>query len=388
MTRAVAYCSRGFPLALLLVLVIAPPHQPIVVADEDGRPPTLRVWLAGVPAEPQVSSAGPCRIVPLDGKAQGRLIAALEPVKARLSPEGIFLGEDVFRCAALDLRPEGPEPIKVDKLTFHGTIRLIRAGERLAVINIIDAERYLEGVLGSEMPYYWSPEALKAQAVAARTYALYYREQRAGSSWDLTSTVEDQVYKGGTPVRTIREAVQATRGQVLLHEDKPFPAFYHSTCGGATESPGKALGRLGFDFIQGVECPFCRTSRHYRWQAKIKAEALAKKLASADINVGEPITSVGAVWAEDGTRAVKVAWPKGEAVIPVVDFRRAAGRMLVKSGKFKARLRRDELLFSGRGLGHGTGMCQYGARGMADADYTYERILAYYYRDTILKELY
>jgi len=368
--------------------VLLPATRPEGPALPEGRPPLVRVWLAGLPQEPTISADGPVRIEPADGASGARLLPRLDPVKVSLAPEGIRLGDDLFPCAALDVRPDDGEPVQVEGRAFGGFIRLLAAGGRLAVINVLDVESYLEGVLGSEMPYYWPAEALKAQAVAARTYALYYCRTRADSPWHLRSTVEDQVYKGGARARSIREAVRATRGEVLLHEGRLFPAFFHSTCGGATESPGKALGKPEFDFLQGVTCPFCRRSPHRFWRSVIGAEDLADRLMAAGVEVGRPIRSVEAVVTEEGGRAVRVTWPEGEVVVPIVDFRRAVGRMRVKSGKFRARREGEEFVFRGRGLGHGAGMCQYGARGMAEAGYTYDSILAHYYRNTELKRLY
>ena len=186
----------------------------------------------------------------------------------------------------------------------------------MTVIVVLDVERYLLGVVGGEMPADWPAEALKAQAVAARTLAIFYHLQRAALEYDLTSTVEDQVYGAGKAKPSIVEAVGATRGEVLLHDGGLFPAFYHSTCGGETESPGKALGKPEYDFLEGVPCGFCTDSSHYEWQATISAADLVSKLKAAGIAVG----AVTAVSAEEGDprtgRMVKLAWPGGSGARP------------------------------------------------------------------------
>ena len=383
-------CVNGFPLDIACA------------AASFKEPPTLRVWLAGASPTPTLACPKACRIMPHDSAARGRLVKRLGPVKAGLAPEGLTLGADLFECDTLDIRAEGDNAIEVDGHAYYGVIRLIRAGDDVAVVNLIDVERYLLGVLGGEMPSGWPIEALKAQAVAARTYALYYHEFRCDAAWDLTSTVEDQVYRSGAPPRKIRDAVAATRGQVLLYDGELFPAFYHSTCGGQTESPGMALGKPEFDFLQGVPCGFCEDSRHYRWQVSLSSGELALSLAAGGFAVAGPITGVAVVTLTGETpdeadgygRAVRLTGLDGETAIPIVDFRRAVGRMKVRSGKFTCR--RDDPAFggdtvfslSGRGLGHGAGMCQYGARGMAEAGYSYKRILAHFYRNTDMKKLY
>ena len=380
------------------------------------KPPTIRVRLAEVSATPQLVSAGACRILPHSGSGR-RLIPRLGPVKVRLKPEGIALGSAVFKCKTLDIKPEGANMIEVDGRAYFGTIQIVRSGNRILVINLIDLEQYLLGVLGGEMPAKWPLEALKAQAVAARTYAFYFqqersptagrktsppvkRENRHGSSappapavtlWDVTSTVEDQVYQGGKPPQRVREAVTGTRGQVLLHNNGLFPAFFHSTCGGKTENPGTAFGKPEFDFIEGVACRFCKSSHHYQWKAEITGSELALKLKAGGIRINGPIVAVSLVEPEGdaGTcRMVKIVCAKDEKLISVVDFRRAVGRMKIKSGKFECTARDGTFMFAGRGLGHGAGMCQYGARGMANAGHTYDRILLHYYRNAKIEKLY
>ena len=354
------------------------------------REPVLRVWLSSASAAPEVACEGPCLILPQCRGVQGRNLTRLDPAKAELAKGAIRIGAELFRCGVLDLQPHGDVPVQVDGHAYPGRIRLAVAGDRVAAINIVGAETYLLGVLGSEMPQRWPAESLKAQAVAARTYALYYCQERAGAAWDLQSTVEDQVYRGAQAQSPrIRQVVAATRGQVLLHEGELFPAFFHSTCGGATEAPGKAIAKPEFDFLDGVACDFCKHSPHYRWRASLTGAEIAEKLAAVDITVGRPITDVIPVTIGGASsRAVKVVWEGGEDVVPIVDFRRAVGRMRVRSGKFECYRQGERFFFEGRGLGHGAGMCQYGARGMAIAKHTYAQILAHYYKRATLKRLY
>jgi len=349
----------------------------------------MRIHLATASAEPELSTNGPCSIFPSAATLRGRLLTKLGPVKAGARNGGLNLGADVFACDSLKIVPEPGISIKVEGKTYPGSLRLVRSGDKLQVINLTDLESYLLGVLGGEMPSSWPIEALKAQAVAARTYALYHRDIRASSPWDLTSTVEDQVYRGGKPARRIREAVSATRGIVLLHEGNPFPAFFHSTCGGKTESPAIALGRPEFDFIRGVTCGYCRESPHYEWTTSFAPAQISRLLAANGVDAGSPINRIDVVELEESAeRLVKVTWADGETTVTVTYFRKAVGRMKVKSGNFTCRTRSGLLVFTGHGLGHGTGMCQYGARGMALANKSYDRILKAYYHDAVLKKLY
>jgi stage II sporulation protein D len=372
----------------------APPVQPtqpalpaIIVPPKFERPPILRVWLSDASATPEISCAGPCRLAAFpDGQAKRH--ARLAAAKAAIVPGGIRLGEAVYKCSSLEIEAESGGQVRIGGRGYPGTIRLLRSADRVTVIVMVDVERYLPSVVGGEMPADWPAEALKVQAVAARTLAIFYHLQRTAFEYDLTSTVEDQVYDGGKAKPSIVEAVGATRGEVLLHEGGLFPAFYHSTCGGETESPGKALGKPEYDFLVGVPCGFCTDSSHYEWRTTVSAEELASKLKAAGIAVGA-ITAVSAEEGDERTgRMVKLAWPGGSALVPIADFRRAVGRMEIESGKFQCRAEGGTFRFAGRGFGHGAGMCQYGCRGMAAVGRLYREILMHYYRNTAIGKLY
>jgi stage II sporulation protein D len=369
-----------------------PPIQPalpaIIAPPSFERPPMMRVWLSDASAEPEISCAGPCRVTVFPGE-QARHHARLPAARAAVVPGGIRLGAIACKCSFLEIEAEPGGQVRVGGLGYPGTIRLLRLADRVTVIVLLDVERYLLSVVGGEMPADWPAEALKAQAVAARTLAIFYHLQRAALEYDVTGTVEDQVFGAGKPRPTIIEAVAATTGVVLLHEGGLFPAFYHSTCGGETESPGKALAKPEYGFLEGVPCGFCADSSHYEWRTTLSAAELESKLRAAGIAVG----AVAEVSAEEGDartgRMVKLAWPGGRALVPIVDFRRAVGRMAVQSGKFQCRAEPSgDFRFTGRGFGHGAGMCQYGARGMARAGRLYREILMHYYRNCAIGKLY
>jgi stage II sporulation protein D len=368
-----------------------PPAQPalpaIIVPPKFERAPMVRLWLSDASATPEISCAGPCRVVVFPDE-QAKRHFRIAPAKAAVVPGGIRLGDVLYKCSSLEIEAEPGAQVRIGGREYPGTIRLLRSADRVTVIVVVDAERYLLSVVGGEMPADWPAEALKAQAVAARTLAIFYHLQRAALEYDLTSTVEDQVFGAGKPKPSIVEAVGATRGEVLLHDGALFPAFYHSTCGGETESPGKALGKPEYDFLVGVPCGFCTDSSHYEWKATLSAVDLESKLKAAGIAVG----AITAVTAEEGDprtgRMVKLDWPGGSALVPIVDFRRAVGRMEIESGKFQCRADGGDFRFTGRGFGHGAGMCQYGCRGMARVGRLYREILMHYYRNCAIGKLY
>lgn len=371
------------------VLTESPPEPPpagpaVIVPPQFSAPPTVRVWLSDSPASPHIKCAGACDIRPQPGQAQR--VPRLDAVVVR-EKEGFRLGNELLKCETLDIFPVGAANINVEGTAYAGSIRFIRAGEKLALLSVLNLEEYLEGVLGAEMPATWPAEALKAQAVAARTYALYSALERADQPWDLTCTTEDQVYAGGNPPASVRNAVAATRGVLLLHEGGIFPAFFHSTCGGGTRTPGKALGRPEFDFLQSVHCDVCRASRFFQWQNSMTRYHLTTALKKAGVPAGD-VTGILVITGTNGQDSVEITSNSEKYVMTVVDFRRAVGRMAVGSGNFTCEIRGDEFIFSGHGLGHGAGMCQYGAKARAERGADHVSILRYYYRNCEMKKLY
>jgi stage II sporulation protein D len=362
----------------MAALAQTPPtaEDELVVPPAFSGPPVVRIWISDLPDTAELSCDGPCIVTVGDLTT---LLKSVEPrsiATIRTGPSGI------------EYCPQGDAPILLNGKPFPGFVRLEPVKGGAAVINHVDLERYLEGVLGAEMPPQWPIEALKAQAVAARTYALYSALSRNGKNWDLMSTVEDQVYSGSAPKPSVVTAVRQTKGEVLLHAGRIFPAFFHSTCGGLTESPSRALGKKNLEFLRGVTCRYCSPSPHYRWRSSISAEGIAQRLHESGNGIG---TVREVILTETGPQdqpQVLIAGRDGHKLLTVVDFRRIIGRMDVKSGRFECRKGGDEFVFTGSGLGHGAGMCQWGAKGMAAEGHTYRDILGHYYKSTTLEKLY
>jgi len=385
---------RGFgvgpiiPLVTTTTTTTVPPRAELPPVPHYDAAPLLRVWLSDLSAEPTVMVRGPCRLQER-GSATVTTLPRFGPAKVRLISGGFKLGAESYMTTALEIRPEEGSALFINNILYSGAVRIIRGSDVPAIINLIDVESYLLGVLGSEMPRDWPAEALKAQAVAARSYALSMARDRAATEWDMVSTVEDQVYDGGRAGRAVESAVTATAGQVLLHDNQFFPAFFHSTCGGHTEKPSVALGKPEYDFLEGVECPWCAASPHARWQARVNRWDLARRLTAAGVEVNASLSEVRVIEPSGGLeRKIELVYDGGEKQVTITDFRRAVGRMVIKSGRFESSRSGDVFQFEGRGLGHGAGMCQYGAKGMAEAGKTWREILSHYYQNTAMEKLY
>jgi stage II sporulation protein D len=253
---------------------------------------------------------------------------------------------------------------------------------QLQLINVIALEDYLVGVLGGEMPKSFPLEALKAQAVAARTYALHKKLEAFGQQVHLGSGVLSQVYKGlKSEDRRTREAVEATRGLVLTYELTPIEAYFHASCGGRTESGSDALGR-DLPYLQSVDCP-CAKMPVSHWNLTLRASEVEAALGRGGVRGG----SLAVVARSQSGRARRIQLAPGRS-LDAVSFRERLGYDRVRSLSFDVTRRGDGFALVGRGYGHGAGMCQWGAKAFADEGWGFREILAHYYPGTELQVLY
>lgn len=364
-----------------------PKHEALHPPPHYERAPIVRVWLASLPAEPTIQVSGACRVIAREGGPHKQ--SKLGPARVRLAPGGFKIGDEFFKSSGVEIVPESAGTLRIENAHFPGTVRIFRSGDSIAVINLLDVEAYLRGVLGGEMPPSWAREALKAQAVAARTYVLFFCQDRAAFEYDVTSTVDDQMYTGGTPQSSVLEAVRQTTGQVMLHKNRLFPAFYHSTCGGSTELPSRALGRPEYDFIGSMPCAWCAKSRHYTWSDRLSATELATRLKKGGVKFVPPVREIDPTASlASGEMAVRIVSAGEDAKLSVAEFRRIVGRSVVRSGRFECSREGSDFVFSGHGFGHAAGLCQYGAKGQADAGRSYKDILGFYYHNVGIEKLY
>lgn len=274
--------------------------------------------------------------------------------------------------------------VRVATGVYLGRIE-VTAGERgaLAVINRLPLETYLLGIIGSEMNPDWPIEALKAQAVAARTYAMqrHMMMRAANKPYDLESSVISQVYKGAERIRpSVIKAVKETRGEVISHKHGLAEALFHSTCGGKTASAKSAFGRE-VSYLSPRACKWCRDSTRYSWKLEMPLAQVASKL-------GRYLKGTDDLERKDGATSVTVKAKRTEKKLSPRQVREALGYTTLYSERFTAETKGKKVEISGHGFGHGVGMCQWGARGMAVEGKTYDEILAHYYFGAALKRIY
>ena len=285
----------------------------------------------------------------------------------------------------MNLKPMPP------KLTFR-----IARGGKVDVIASLELEEYVRGVLPMEMPRSWPLEALKAQAVAARTFALYRKaeRERVKASYHLETTTLDQVYlmpvveEGGDATQAnVERAVRETAGMVLHdRRGKAFATFFHADCGGRTEDPkviwgsGESSGTV----VDGA-CPLNRSGQ---WRLMLSGEEIAQKLRG-QVSKGTKLAVVGI---QSLTRTgsgrigrMKLTWSDGSTeTLPAHQFRMSLGAERVKSTNFKVAVSEGKFELSGRGFGHGVGLCQWGTRHLASKGKAFDEILRHYYPRAVL----
>jgi stage II sporulation protein D len=271
-------------------------------------------------------------------------------------------------------------------LQVSGLIQLLRRGKGLMVVNQVDLEEYVKGVVPAEVNSAWHPEMLKVQAVAARTYALYQHMLSAGRDYDVAASIQDQVYRGrqGIDARVV-DAVESTRGLVVTHQGAPIYAAFSSTAAGITED-AVVVWAKDLPYLKGVECPFDLESPYYQWKASFKLETLEKNLRLLGFPVGTIATITPLSYSRAGRVAtLRILHSKGETIVRGEEIRKAVGYTVVPSTQFTIESVGAEVVLSGYGAGHAVGLCQWGAKELAELGYSFSAILRYYYPGTELQ---
>jgi len=302
---------------------------------------------------------------------------------------GMKIGKKEFAVYGIRIIPTLGANIYIDKRRFRGIIDIIRTKKmKILVINHIDVEDYLYGVLYYETPHYWPMETLMAQAIAARTFALYRKKERQKADYDLTNDVFSQVYGGkrGERWRTKR-AVNLTKGEVLTYNGKIFPTYYHSICGGHTED-ASLVWKTNLPPLKGRKCSYCKRTRRFNWKAMFSYKQIEKKLNAYGIKCSDVSYILEGKRDKSGRlKDVRIKDSKGVKDIPANDFRLALGSTKIRSTNFTIKITPKGVIFKGKGWGHGVGMCQWGAFGMAQNGYDHDEILRFYYPKAKIKKI-
>jgi len=329
----------------------------------------------------------------------------------------------------------GQDIISLNGHKYRGLIEFLPSpNNKITAVNELELEDYLYGVVPLEMPANWPSEALKAQAVASRTYALYNLSKWENFGFDISASTIDQAYEGYDAENiTTNKAVEETKGQRILYDGRPIMALYHADSGGITED-GKDVFGSDIPYLKPVEDPFDKDSPYATWEVSFSLKEISEKIGKTDASVGE-VRDISVIEETSSGRAKKIMIQgtsknkilSGSEIRNLLQLKSSlfyiqgggASLFMISAGnvnqnislKNRAMISRMGLFsvpdqvafvagengtkqvsveggdyeFSGSGWGHGVGMSQWGARGMAEEGYNYEQILQHYYKNVEIK---
>lgn len=281
-----------------------------------------------------------------------------------------------------------PATVRINGKNYRGLFEFYPAEKGILVVNEMPVEEYLVGLINCEISSLWPVEAVKSQAVIARSYAIFQKDARKNALYHLESSVMDQVYDG-VDIEDSRaaRAVEDTAGEVLVFTAGIIQAFYHSNCGGHTESSENVWG-ANVPYLQGVDCRYCLNTPSARWDVILPLKKIETLLKNSSYQVsGLKEVRIGKINESGRISNMNFLMAKGDLTLSAVNFRKAIGYTVIKSTNFTVRKKGDDLLFSGVGNGHGVGLCQWGSKQRAMDGFNYREILAYYYPGTRIEKL-
>ncbi len=329
--------------------------------------------------------------------AQGQPLAQLDQLQAATATaQGTTVRLGRMTGSRLWVDPKNDGQVQIGDRWYRGRLELIGTSQGLVAVNHIDLEEYLPSVVGKEMYPTWPAEALKAQAVAARSFALFRRERelrRGGRLFDLGDSVMYQVYPGvATETASTIAAVQSTRGQVLTHGGKVIEAVFHSASGGHTENSEQVWSGV-VPYLRAVP-DFDQAAPVFQWTMQFTAAQMRQRIPG----IGNILAIQPLQLSPQGRMIrVQVIGDAGTRTMTGTEIRRALGlrstlfsvqpELPLVASQTNSRIPPSKFQISGRGNGHGLGMSQWGAWGMANQGYSYDQILRHYYQGATLGQL-
>ncbi|MBR8829134.1 MAG: SpoIID/LytB domain-containing protein [Gomphosphaeria aponina SAG 52.96 = DSM 107014] len=360
--------GRNWGLALVIWLFSLSPVQAAI---------ELRVAIAKNVNQLIVGSTTTAIVTDASGKELGE-IPAMNSFIAQPGGGGISLGK--MQSGQLLIAPEADGYVWIGDRWYRGSLKIMREGSGFIAINYVELEDYLYSVVGSEAVPSWPKEALKAQAVASRTYALYKHSTARSVLYDLDATQMSQVYKGvGNEYVRTHEAVNATQGEIMTYEGKAILAVFHSSSGGHTENV-EDVWTSPLPYLRGV-IDYDQTAPVFQWTKTFSGGELGNLIGGVG-RVKEMIPEATTPFGRVVT--MKVVGDRGAKLVKGTHLRQLLG---LRSTLFSVSQQGDNFQVSGRGFGHGLGLSQWGAYYMATQGYNYKQILTHYYQNIIFSKM-
>ncbi len=311
-----------------------------------------------------------------------------EDVVIKSTNDGRVLVNGKARSMPLRFYP-GKGYISFNGRPYHGFIKVYEDAGGVTAVNELGLESYVAGIINNEVSSKWPMEVLKAQAVASRTYAVYRRQKNRAGIYDIEGSVLGQVYSGKSreDLRSVRAAWEC-KGEILTYRGEPALTVYHSNAGGRTDSAKDIWGR-DYPYLKSVASPYDVDATWYSWDFVVPAPSLKGLLNGAGIGAGTPDTiTVEKKTAAGRVLRLKITDNLGTAFsLSGEELRKIIGYDKLRSTLFTVDKKEGVFMFKGKGSGHGVGMSQWGAKGMAENGYSYREILDYFYPGTVIKKL-
>ncbi|WP_337872061.1 SpoIID/LytB domain-containing protein [Ignavibacterium sp.] len=318
----------------------------------------------------------------------------------------IKLGSKRFNSKEFYLQSVDDSLIIINSKKYRGRIKLLNVDGAIKIINQISLEDYIKGVMTKEMPVGKGKEnfeALKAFAIAARTYAIN-KIFASKTYYDLLPDIRDQVYGGADAEHPLsNKAVDETKGLILTFEDDPAIVFYHSTCGGYTESSVNVFTMDDISYLRTISDgndPFCSISPNFNWTEIIPESIFIKRLFDAkllkDTNCILERFNIKSRFQSGRIKELEILLKYDDEIKSISIFgnqirsviKNNSGNGLLKSNNFIIEITDDrKVMITGKGAGHGVGMCQWGAIGQSKLGKNYKEILMQYFPETEIKSL-
>ena len=318
----------------------------------------------------------------------------------------IQIGRKSYSGEYFMLRPASGNNIQYNGKAYTGSIQIVGEGKTIEIINFIELESYLNGVIAKEMPLGKGNEnfeALKAMAVCARTYTVM--KLNGGTLlYDIHSDTRDQVYGGLNAEQTIStKAVFDTRGIILIYDDKPAKIYYHSTCGGVNENVENVFPQPPYPYLVSVEDgsqPYCKISTRYKWNETYTESQFIEQLYESgvinSINYELEDIDIRSRFESGRVNELEIILNGDNGRKDIILFgndirssiRTSKNNLMLWSTLFDIERSGSDIILNGRGFGHGVGMCQWGAIGRSRQGINYEQILAHYFPGTETGSLY
>ena len=359
--------GRHWWLSFLLWIVLVGPAQAAM---------ELRVAIKDGVSRVQVGSSTNAIVRDSAGQPVGEL-EAMNAFSAQGGGGNIALGQ--WRSRSLWVEPTSDGYVWIGDRWYRGRTQLVPTSKGLTAVNHVNLEHYLYSVLGAEMSPSWPLEALKAQAVAARSFALHKRSSGT-SVYDVTNTTSSQVYKGiETEAQTTHQAVNATAGQVMTYGGKVILAAFHSSSGGHTENV-EDIWTQPLPYLRGV-ADYDMGAPVFQWTKSFSRGEMSRLISG----VGNVVSMTPERRTPQGrVVTMKVQGDRGTKRVSGNDLRSALG---LRSTLFAVSSTGSGFQIDGRGYGHGLGLSQWGAHNLAAQGTNYQQILGHYYQSATLAQL-